>query len=96
LSFEVKPPKVLMDKLISFDYLKVGQEVYNKHQEKIGVIESNGYINDGEDILSIHKMSAKHLGLTNNNGWDYFWINNDQNQFVTLDSLRYEFKEREV
>lgn len=94
LSFEVKPPKVPMDKLISFDYLKVGQEVYNKHQEKIGIIENNGYINDGEDILSIHKMSAKHLGLTNNNGWDYFWVNNNQNQFVSLDSLRYEFQEQ--
>lgn len=96
LSLEVKPPKVPMDKLISFDYLKVGQEVYNKYQEKIGVIENNGYINDGEDILSIHKMSAKHLGLTNNNGWDYFWVNNNQNQFVALDSLRYEFQKREV
>ena len=96
LSFEVKPPKVPMDKLISFDYLKVGQAVYNKHQEKIGVIENNGYINDGEEILSIHKMSAKHLGLTNNNGWDYFWVNNNQNQFVALDSLRYEFQKREV
>lgn len=94
LSFEVKPPKVPMDKLISFDYLKVGQEVYNKYQEKIGVIENNGYINDGEDILSIHKMSAKHLGLTNNNGWDYFWVNNNLNQFVSLDSLRYDFQEQ--
>lgn len=96
LSFEVKPPKVPMEKLINFEYLKVGQEVYNKHQEKIGIIETNGYINDGEDILSIHKMSAKHLGLTNNNGWDYFWVNNNQNQFVALDTLRYEFQKREV
>ena len=96
LSFEIKPPKVPMNELINFEYLKVGQEVYNKHQEKIGVIENNGYINDGEDILSIHKMSAKHLGLTNNNGWDYFWINNDKKQFVPLDSLRYEFQKREV
>lgn len=92
LSFGVKPSKVPMDNLISFEYLKVRQEVYNKHQEKIGVIEDNGYINNGEDILSIHKMSAKHLGLTNNNGWDYFWVNNNQNQFVSLDSLRYEFQ----
>ena len=96
LTLEVKPPKVPMDKLIKFDYLDVGQKVYNKSKELIGTIEDNGYINDGEDILSIHKMSAKHLGLTNNNGWDYFWIENKQQNFVTLDSLRYEFQKEQL
>ena len=75
LKLEIKPPKVPMEKLLKVKYLKEGQEVFNKYKEKIGTIENNGYINDGEDILSIHKMSAKHLGLSNNNGWDYFWIN---------------------
>ena len=96
LTLEVKPPKVPMDKLIKFNYLDVGQKVYNKSKELIGTIEDNGYINDGEDILSIHKMSAKHLGLTNNNGWDYFWIENKQQNFVTLDSLRYEFQKEQL
>jgi len=93
LKLEIKPPKVPMEKLLKFNYLYPGQEVFNKAKERIGVIESNGYINDGEDILSIHKMSAKHLGLSNNNGWDYFWIENN-NQFVELDSLRYKFQEQ--
>ena len=84
-----------MDKLIKFDYLQPGQEIYNKAKEKIGIIESNGYINDGEDTLSIHKMSAKHLGLTNNNGWDYFWVKSN-NKFVELNSLRYEFQKNEL
>ena len=95
LKLEVKPPKVPMDKLIKFKYLQPGQEIYNKSKEKIGIIESNGYINDGEDILSIHKMSAKHLGLTNNNGWDYFWVKNN-NKFVELNSLRYKFQKNEL
>ena len=95
LKLEVKPPKVPMDKLIEAKYLQPGQEIYNKSREKIGVIESNGHINDGEDILSIHKMSAKHLGLTNNNGWDYFWVENN-NEFVELNSLRYEFQRNEL
>ncbi len=95
LAFEVKPPKVPMEQLIKFEYLKPGQEVYNKKKEKIGIIETNGYINDGQDTLSIHKMSAKHLGLKNNNGWDYFWINRN-NQFVELDSLRYEYQKNEL
>ena len=92
LKYEIKPPKVPMEKLIKFDYLKVGQNIYNKNKELIGTIEENGYINDGEDILSIHKMSAKHLGISNNNGWDYFWVENN-NELITLDSLRYKYQD---
>lgn len=95
LKLEVKPPKVPMEKLIEFEYLRPGQEIYNKSKEKIGIIEGNGYINDGEDILSIHKMSAKHLGLTNNNGWDYFWVESN-NRFIELNSLRYEFQKNKL
>lgn len=94
LKLEVKPPKVPMNTLIKVGYLQKGQVLYNKLKEPIGKVEENGYVNDGEDILSIHKMSAKHLGLSNNNGWDYFWVENKNNQFVSLDSLRYAYNEK--
>lgn len=92
LTLEVKPPKVPMDKLIKFNYLNVGQKVYNKSKKFIGFIEKNGYINDGKEILSIHKMSAKYLGLSNNNGWNYFWIKDKDKNFIMIDSLRYQFQ----
>lgn len=96
LKLEVKPPKVPMEKLIKTGYLMVGQDVYNKNRELVGKIEANGYINDGEDILSIHKMSAKKLHLANNNGWDYFWVLEGKDQFITLDSLRYNYQNNMV
>ncbi len=92
LSLEIKPPKVPMTTLIKSNYLKKGQTLYNKTRIAIGQIESNGYVNDGEDILSIHKMSAKHLGISNNNGWNYFWVENANKEFVSLDSLRYDYE----
>ena len=95
LTLEIKPPKVPMEKLLKFGYLKIGQKIYNKSKKMIGTIENNGHINDGEDILSIHKMSAKHLGISNNNGWDYFWIKKNNKEFVKLDSLRYEFQKEQ-
>ena len=72
------------------------QEEYNKSKNKIGTIHYSGYIDDGEDILSIHKMSAKHLGLSNNNGWDYFWILDKEGEFISLNSLRYLFNNEKV
>lgn len=95
LKYEIKPPRVPMDKLLKYKYLKIGQEIFNKKEEKIGYINEKGYINDGEEELSIHKMSAKKLGLNNNNGWDYFWIKDENNELKELNALRYEFAKNE-
>ena len=94
LTLEVKPPKVPMKKLLEKGYLYEGQELFNKNGEMICRLCADGNVTDGVEKLSIHKMSAKYLGLTNNNGWGYFYIKNDE--FKTLDSLRYEYSSKEV
>lgn len=96
LKLEVKPPKVPMEKLLAAGLLKIGQVVYDKNKKVIGKIEFNGYINDGTEVLSIHKMSAKKLNKASNNGWDYFWVKDRYNILVPLDSLRYEYAAKEV
>ena len=93
LKLEVKPPKVPMAKLIEFNYIKPGQKLYNKDKSKEVVITNKGHVSDGEEDLSIHKMSAKMLGLANYNGWEYFWVEDRNNGLVTLDSLRYRYKD---
>ncbi len=93
--YDVKPPKVSMEKLIEFNFLKVGQELFNKAQDKVVTLLPNGYVTDGVDKLSIHKMSAKQLGRTNNNGWDYYWIKDEKtNELIELNSLRYEYDKK--
>lgn len=94
LALEVKPPKVPMKKLIEKGYLKEGQKLFNKKGDVICTVCVDGSVTDGEDNLSIHKMSAKYLGLKNNNGWDYFYIKNDGKE--TLDALRYVYASKEV
>ena len=49
---------------------------------------------DGQEELSILKMSAKLLGLVNHNGWGYFWLEGENKELVALDSLRYRYKEK--
>lgn len=91
LSLEVKPPKVPMKKLIEQDLLQVGQTLFNKTQTAICTVLNDGNVSDGEEMLSIHKMSAKHLKKSNHNGWDYFYVlRNDV--LLPLDSLRYEYE----
>ena len=92
LSLEVKPPKVGILKLIDNNYLKVGENLYNKDESKICKLLKNGHVSDGAEELSIHKMSAKFLSANNHNGWDYFYVKR-LNKLVSIDTFRYKFVE---
>jgi len=93
LVLEIKPPKVSLKELITVGYLKIGEKFYNKKGDFVGILTENGYVDDGFDILSIHKMSAKHLNLANNNGWDYFFYKT--HKLESINNLRYKYKEEQ-
>lgn len=92
LHLEVKPPRVSLVQLIASGALKVGQPLYDKAGDQICTLGADGYVSDGTETLSIHKMSAKYLGTTNHNGWDYFWIRTN-GTLKPINDLRYEYKE---
>ena len=93
LTLEIKPPRVSIGALLSNGYLKGGQWLFNKDGEKIGQLRENGNVFDGEDELSIHKMSAKKLGRVNYNGWSYFYYKDGKN-LRSIDELRYQCAEK--
>ena len=90
LLLEVKPPKVPLKKLVEKGYLKENQALYNSLGEAKVTVLSNGDVFDGNEKLSIHKMSAKILNKTNNNGWDYFYVMNN-GKLIPLNDLRYQY-----
>jgi len=91
LALEKKPPRVSVEELIKVGYLKAGENVYNKKGDFIGALTKKGYVDDSLDILSIHRMSAKYLNLSNNNSWDYFFYKTDK--LEPINDLRYKYKE---
>jgi len=93
LSLEVKPPRVGTKQLIDSGYLSVGEKLYNKKDVFVGKLTSNGYVEDKNETLSIHKMSAKHLNLPNHNGWNFFYVKRE-GKLMSIDGLRYECSER--
>lgn len=88
LELEVKPPRISTKELIAKGYLKENQRLFSKDKRFSVFLCADGNVSDGVEKLSIHKMSAKLLGRTNNNGWDYFWTEQNRN-FISIDSLRY-------
>jgi len=93
LVLEQKPPRVSVAELIKVGYLKIGENIYNKKGDCIGTLTKKGYVDDGSEILSIHKMSAKHLNLVNHNGWDYFFYQDDE--LKSINDLRYKYQEEQ-
>ena len=89
LKLEVKPPKVPMKKLLEVGMLRENEILYNKDGKEICKVSIDGNVYDDEEILSIHKMSAKYLNKTNNNGWDYFYVKKES--LISIDELRYDY-----
>lgn len=89
LKKEVKPPKVPMKKLLEVGMIKENEILYNKDGKEICKVNIEGNVYDNEDVLSIHKMSAKYLNRKNNNGWDYFYIKKER--LIPIDQLRYDY-----
>lgn len=91
--YDVKPPRFSIKQLISLGYLTIGQNIYSKDRQYHAEICNDGSVYDGEIKTSIHKMSAKFLKRSNNNGWDYFWCEYN-NEFIPINSLRYMANEK--
>lgn len=92
LTLEIKPPRVSMQTLLKNGFLKDGQWLFDKNGTKIAQLKENGNVDDGEEELSIHKMSAKKLGRQNYNGWTYFYYKKDDILYP-IDNLRYQYSE---
>jgi site-specific DNA-methyltransferase (adenine-specific) len=92
LSLEIKPPKVSIEKLIEEKFLSIGEKLYNKKDECIGILLKDGKVKDeAGDCLSIHKISAKYQGLKNANGWDYLYFKDKKQELKSINDLRYEY-----
>ena len=87
-TYEAKPPRYSIKKLIDLGLLAVGQMLYSKDKKYSAEICPNGNVKVGDFEASIHKVSAKFLNRSNNNGWDYFWCEYS-GTFVDINSLRY-------
>ena len=60
--------------LLEAGMIKENEILYNKEGKEICKVNIDGNVYDNDEVLSIHKMSAKYLNRTNNNGWDYFYV----------------------
>lgn len=58
---ETKKPKVAFGNLIEKGYVKIGEKLYSEKKDREAVVQANASIESGNEIGSIHKISAKIL-----------------------------------
>jgi probable adenine specific DNA methyltransferase len=90
---EKKKPKVPFGSLIERGYIKIGEILYSKKADVQAQVLADSTINYNGEVGSIHKISASILDKTNNNGWD-FWYVNRNNKLVSIDELRYAYNNK--
>lgn len=85
-------PRVRFSTLIETGYLSVGQTLASKKQEHTAVIHADGMLVSGDFKGSIHKLAARLRDQHNSNGWDYWYFQNDEGVWVSIDTLRDQYR----
>lgn len=87
-TFDIKPPRISMKKIVELGYLTEGQILFNKSKNLFATINKDGTVTYKGNKGSIHQISALMANQISCNGWTYFWyeINGIVN---SLDSIRY-------
>ena len=74
-------------KLIDKKYLLVGESFYDKNKIYQSTLTIDGNLLYNGIISSIHKTSATILNLTNNNGWDYWFVERN-GDLLSIDEMK--------
>jgi site-specific DNA-methyltransferase (adenine-specific) len=102
-TFDIKPPRVSVKELINKGYLEIGEYLFDKNGNHQSILNEDGSLSYDNIIGSIHKISAHILGLTNNNGWDYWYVkrkpemnNLFSSDLMSIDKLREQYRNNEL
>jgi site-specific DNA-methyltransferase (adenine-specific) len=93
-TYDIKPKRVPIGELLKVGYLKENEKMYNKNGVECGVLLKDGKVLIDGLTYSIHRGSAKILGLTNNNGWDFWYVK--RNNLTPIDYFRDKFRENHL
>lgn len=85
-------PRIAFGRLIEAGYLQPGQTLYSKDCQHCAVIHADSYLIAGDFSGSIHQVAAHVQSMSNFNGWE-FWFYEDQNgDLVSIDALRERYR----
>jgi len=89
---EEKVSRVPFSALFEEGLVFEGEYLYSKNKDHSAILNRDGKVTYGNEVLSIHIASAKALNKINNNGWTYWHVLRD-GQLILIDALRKKYRE---
>ncbi len=85
-------PRVSFGQLVEMQYLQVGQKLYSKSRQFQATVKADGQLVSGEITGSIHKVAARLQNMTAFNGWEFWYIEDEQGNLISIDQLRDKYR----
>lgn len=86
-------PKVSVSGLLEVGLLQEGQKLFSKDKKYSAVLCADGFLKSGELRGSIHKLGAVLQNKPSCNGWD-FWYIKQNDALVSIDLLRDKYRKQ--
>lgn len=87
---ETKPPRVPFGNLISVGWIQPGEELFSADKKHAAQVQADSTLLWNDTVGSIHKISAAILNRPANNGWKYWYVQQNDT-LVCIDDLRQKY-----
>lgn len=85
-------PRVSFGQLVEAHYIQVGQKIYSKNRDIVATVKADSQLRWGDQTGSIHKIAALAQGKAAFNGWEYWYCEDRNGNFVSIDQLREQYR----
>ncbi len=89
-------PRVSFGQLMESGYIQVGQQVYSKNRRVVATVKADSLLCWQDQTGSIHKLAALVQGKTAYNGWEYWYIEDQAGNLVSIDNLREQYRTEQI
>lgn len=84
--------RVKFSSLLEARYVEIGQLVYSPDKQHQAMIMADSRLQSGDFSGSIHKVAAHLKGVSAFNGWEYWYVQTDDGEFISIDVLRERYR----
>jgi len=81
-------PRIAFGRLVEAGYLQPGQTLYSKDRQYCAVIHADSYLIAGDFSGSIHQVAAHVQSISNFNGWEFWFYEDQDSNLISIDILR--------
>lgn len=85
-------PRVSFGQLIESHYITVGQKVFSKDRKVVATVKADSHLLWGNVTGSIHRIAALAQNKPAFNGWEYWYCEDQEGNFISIDALRERYR----